>query len=261
MLEFDDNRYSYIRAVREVDQTLELVKFLANVGRIGNRVFGFRDSTLLRRLASPYEELAEDYVAVHDGVGVEAIEVYKANSLRLTHFERRASAADGMNRIFSRVYERMSAGESVAQKRVANSGKLIKPKPEQLLQTRLQRIGEHYGFETAHALPIRVDGIVESTQPQYAHLGAEYALHIESDIKASMLTEQTEAIYNAVRQIGPGNHIAGPYEELPLTIPFVRVPVGAEANKVEIFTEWVGYELPLKRLSLGSIEWQAKNRS
>jgi hypothetical protein len=261
MLELDDNRFSYIRAVREVGQTPELVKFLANVGHIGHQVFGYRDSTLLRRLATPDEELAEDYVAVHDGVGVAAVEVYKASSLRLTHFERRARATDGMNRLFSKVYERVSANEPAAKQPIDSTWQPPDLSPEQILPTQLQRISGKYGFDLAGVVPIRVESIFESTQPEYAHLGSEYALRIEADASAAMLREQSAAIHHAVQGISAADYGAGPYEELPLAIPFVRLPAGVEDDKVEIFTEWVGYGLPLKRLRLGPIEWQAKNRS
>ena len=260
-MEFDDNRYSYIRAVREVVQDIELVKFLANVGRIGSQVFGYRDSTLLRHLASPHEELAEDYVAVHDGVGVEAVEVYKANSLRLTHFERRARVAAGMNNVFSRVYDRMSVGEAVRGKSDVSTEESPKVRPEYWLQTQLPSICDNYGFDVKRGLVIRIDGIIESTQREYAHLGAEYALHLEPNATASMLTEQSKAIHRTIQQIGPGHSLAGRYVELPLAIPFVRLPAEAEVNQIEIFTEWVEYEMPLKRLYLAPLEWQAKNRS
>ena len=248
MVAAESRRYSYIRAIREIEPSLALEKFIARAMRIGNVALGFKDSTFFELPHSPEEELQEGFEPERVGIGLAAATIYPVRELRYTHFERLVKREEGLSRDISRMYAKVTAAES---------------QHEKTLQTRLEHIREQYGIENDSRVVLGVGGVAISTKPQYRHLGEEYALSLTDGPVAQAMIEYNETIFQYVRGTGPGSKLCRGQQPLQeLHVPFARLPFGVEDSQREEFEVRVIEDLfrqPL-RVVMGALEWESRVR-
>jgi|GEM_PF-4628436 len=232
MAHYEQDRYSYIRATREISPTIEVAKFLAKVSQIGSIALGFRDSTSLKLRENRWQdELEADYEPVHQGVGVPSLHVYPPNNLRYTHFEKLVPPQPGLNRLLSRLYGKVAL-QSVPS--VIDDSKLL----------------------------LCASTIVATTKPEYAALGEEYALRIDPGPLADLLRVQDEIIHRKVRGTGAGSEICGPYAPIEPAVPFMRIPTKTDETQKLEAVEWISEAVQASPLQLvaRSIQWEARFR-
>lgn len=249
MLKSYSNRYSYLRAIREIEPSLALERFLGKVSHIGVQTLGFKDSTLVRRRRSLDEELSTLAGSVVDGIGLAHLQVYPANSLRLVQFERTLEAKPAHNTLIHKVIDRVVGSEQ--------------------LERRLEGLAHDYGFidqeglrEVRTELEVKAERVVDATRPQYAAKGEEFALTIADGEVASYLREEADILLDAIRHTGPGSEITHGIAPVAPYIAFMRAPTTASPEQKVELCEWVSQCLPRTGLplTLMPLEWDSKLR-
>jgi len=219
-------RYSYLRAYREVDSTPDIERFLTRVIGIGEIALGYKDATFVRLGTSLEEEL--DDLPEHLGKNIAALTVYPATRLRVTLFERFAPPEPKVNRLFSRVLERVTDHE------VGNA-----------------------------TLSLTSSRIEVSNTPEFVGQGEECALVLDAGNCTDTLINNAKTLHDYVASTGPGSEIAGHYQSLEaLSVPFGRLPRNATPEQKEDFQNRASRQLPAHGLEItvGPIEWDAKIR-
>ncbi len=224
---------SYLRAIREVEGGHPGLERL--IGALGDHAIDlFEDKDSVLRKTSRFGQTGLPQEGYRGrGIGIPSVLPY-TNGLRYTHFELSGPPSEGYNGKLRRLYSksgRISAGVGMA----------------------------------AEALVVRSSQLVLYTRPKYANLGEELALQIDAPSdEATILDEQNALINSAVRAVGAGHDITGPYHPLPLVIPIAFLPKKLQsaaeyADHRDQLIDEVNAYVPAKTFELGRIVWQTKS--
>lgn len=235
-------KYSYVKAVRDIEPTAELTRFLRKVRRIGSYAIGIKDTASLSHLpANDSEDLEEK--PLREQLGISNVRIEDDGDLEYVQYERRALPNLGLNGYMGHIYARFGAGAYDRQKNANRA--------EYRLPGELAAIEGKYGLNNHDQLELPISGIEEITRAEPKARGLRLGLCIADSPVAYMLLEQNQAIFSAVKSTGQGQHLTrdqAPNDQL--TIPFAWLPGDIELERQVFFEKWVAHSLEENPLTL-----------
>ncbi|HET7320078.1 MAG TPA: hypothetical protein VFI84_00655 [Candidatus Saccharimonadales bacterium] len=218
----EHNRYSYVRAYREVVASLRLEKLSYQLGRAALHAVTPKDSTWLK-LPDAMEDSARPKEQTIEGIDLPKIKIYEADKLWLTQFEVIMPRSERNNRKLDRLYAR-----------IKNSAKL-----------RSVRASLKETHQVSEPLIVRARSFVDCTIPEHSNLGREFGLQLEGPQNNLdfLIAEETE-IYDFVNSTGIGNELKRWQRPRSKVLPMFRLPPDITRAQSEIFMEMAQGSVP-----------------
>ena len=208
------NRYSYVRAFREVIPSTRLEKLTYQLGRAALLAVAPKASTWLRLPEDSENGTTGEQVI--EGIDMPKIKIYEADKLWLTQFEVIMPRSERSNRKLDRLYAR-----------IKNSSEL-----------RAARASLKKQHDIAEPLQLRVQALAECTIPEHANLGREFGLPLAGPRPAlDFLAAEEEIIYNFVNHTGIGSELRRYQRPRPKILPLFRLPPDINGAQTDRFLE------------------------
>lgn len=235
MAYMESDRSSYLRATREVVPSSDLIKYLAQVANNGEPALGYVDAIIVKERLTAEEELLQQRVPRAIGVGIPAIEVYKARTLRSTLFEVRRPLGPHDGKYLRRLSDRL-----------LDLGLENQPGPKLMVAT--------------------ASNILESTLPAHKNEIREFGLELNEGPMQAFLQKQHDQIYEeASRKVGStqAEPISRETMPHPTVIPIFNVPAWTDDEKLTKFIDQLNHDFigTCVSLEFDGLEWDQKIRS